>query len=188
MTDPAETIDPDGALLERIAAGDLQAVGDLYDRYAGLLYGLVLHILHDETDAEHVLQDVFLHVREQAPSYRRHLGMPPAWLVALARQRAVDRLRSRPTYPRAAEADAQAPQQRGSRVGRSQQQQAAAVALASLPAEQRQLIEQAFFLGFSQAELATRHRLPLAIVFARIRTGMLVLREQLHYFSWAEER
>jgi RNA polymerase sigma-70 factor (ECF subfamily) len=188
MTDPADRHAADTALLQRMADGDVPAVGEFYDRYAGLLYGLILHVLHSQSDADHVLQEVFLYARDHVGSYRRHVGTPVAWLIGIARHHAVERLRTRPVHARAADGEAGGASQRGILPGRSAEQQAAAVALASLPAEQRQLIEQAFFLGFSQMDLAARHRLPLSIVRARILTGMVVLRKQLEYLCWGNER
>ncbi len=188
MSDSTGSHEVDTALLRRIAEGDSEAIGELYDRHAGLLYGLLLHILRDATEAEHVLQDVFVQVRDQLDSYRRYLGTVEAWLIGLARYRAVERLRSRPPHERGHDRDESGAQQRGMRLGRGRDQQEASVALAGLPAEQRQLIEQAFLLGFDHVELAARHRLPIGIVESRVRTGMSVLVEQLPILSRIEER
>src|SRR5437868_2635809 len=81
-------------LLERIAGRDPHAVSELYDRHNRLLFGLILRILRDRSDAEEVLQEVFLAVWTKAESYNRALGTPAAWLVRIARNRGIDRLRS----------------------------------------------------------------------------------------------
>jgi RNA polymerase sigma-70 factor, ECF subfamily len=177
----------DVALLRRIAEGDTDAVMELYDRHAGLLYGLLLHMLGDESEAEHVLQDLFIQVREQVDSYQRYLGTVAAWLIGLARHRAVERLRARPSHARARERDETGAMPGGVKFGLGREQHVATTALSSLPAEQRQLIEQAFFLGFDLVELAARHRLPIGIVESRIRTGMTVLLDQLQYLSRVEQ-
>jgi RNA polymerase sigma-70 factor (ECF subfamily) len=187
MTDPSGTNDMDAALLTRIAEGASDAVVELYDRHAALLYSLLLHMLGDESEAEHVLQDLFIQVREQVGSYHRYQGTVAAWLIGLARCRAVDRLRARPSHARTRERDEAVSVLRGVRLDRGRDQQVAAVALASLPAEERQLIEQAFFLGCDLVELAARYRLPIGIVEARIRTGMTVLLDQLPYLSRVEQ-
>jgi RNA polymerase sigma-70 factor (ECF subfamily) len=179
MTDPSGTDDMDTALLRRIAEGDVEAIGELYDRHAGILYGLILHVLRDETEAEHVLQDVFVEVREQVDSHHRRHGTVTAWLVGMARHRAVARLRARPPHPRRRERDEAASPSHGVKLARGLEQQAAAAAMSSLPAEQRHLIEQAFYLGFDHIALAARHRLPIGIVESRIRAGMEVLVDQL---------
>jgi RNA polymerase sigma-70 factor (ECF subfamily) len=183
MTDPSGTNDKDVALLTRIAEGGSDAVVELYDRHAALLYSVLLHMLGDEAEAELVLQDLFIQVREQVGSYHRYLGTVAAWLIGLARYRAVERLRGRPSHARLRERDETGAALRGVRLDRGPDQQVAAIALASLPAEERELIEQAFFLGCDLAKLAARHRLPIGIVESHIRTGMTVLLDQLPYLS-----
>jgi RNA polymerase sigma-70 factor, ECF subfamily len=171
----------DIALLERIVARDERAVADLYDRHNRLLYGLILRILRDRGEAEEVLQEVFVLVWTRAETYNIALGSPAAWLVRVARNRAIDRLRSNAVRLRAVEAaplpDAAASPE--SHAVDSERQRVVKRALDTLPAEQRVLIEQAYFLGLTQSELAERFQLPLGTVKTRIRTGMITLREQL---------
>ena len=171
----------DIALLDRIVARDEQAVAELYDRHHRLLFGLILRILRDRSEAEEVLQEVFVLVWTRAQTYDAALGSPAAWLVRIARNRGIDRLRANNVRMRAAEA-APLPVAEDSpetRAALSEQQRAVACALESLPPEQRVLIEQAYFLGLTQSELAERFKLPLGTVKTRIRTGMMALREQL---------
>ncbi|HWX24202.1 MAG TPA: sigma-70 family RNA polymerase sigma factor, partial [Vicinamibacteria bacterium] len=89
MREPAETI------LRQLAAGDRRVLGELYDRYAGLVNGLALRILKDRSDAEDVVQDVFVQVWRQADRFDPSRGTPEAWLCTMARTRALDRLRRR---------------------------------------------------------------------------------------------
>ena len=171
----------DIAILDRIVARDQRAVADLYDRHNRLLFGLILRILRDRTEAEDVLQEVFLLVWTRAETYNVTLGSPAAWLVRIARNRAIDRLRSNAVRLRAVEAApppvaADNPERRAAD---SEQQRVVKRALDELPVEQRTLIEQAYFLGLTQSELAERFQLPLGTVKTRIRTGMMALREQL---------
>ena len=171
----------DIALLDRIVARDEQAVADLYDRHHRLLFGLILRILRDRSEAEEVLQEVFVLVWTRAETYNVALGSPAAWLVRIARNRGIDRLRANKVRVRAAESApmpvaADSPE---TRAALSEQQRAVACALESLPQDQRVLIEQAYFLGLTQSELAERFKLPLGTVKTRIRTGMMALREQL---------
>jgi RNA polymerase sigma-70 factor (ECF subfamily) len=156
-------------------------VAELYDRQRQLLFGLILRILHDRIEAEEVLQEVFVLVWTRAETYNVSLGAPAAWLVRVARNRAIDRLRANNVRLRAIEsapapAAAENPE---SQASQSEQQRAVARALDTLPPEQRVLIEQAYFLGLTQSELAERFKLPLGTVKTRIRTGMLALRGQL---------
>lgn len=171
----------DVALIRRIVARDERAVGELYDRHNRLLFGLILRILRDRSEAEEVLQEVFLQVWNRAETYNVGLGSPAGWLVRIARNRAIDRLRANAVRLRALDAapppeDAASPE---TSAALSEQQRALARALATLPTDQRTLIEQAYFLGLTQSELAERLRIPLGTVKTRIRSGMLALREHL---------
>ena len=177
-----ESVRADLDLLERIASRDAAAVGELYDRHSRLLYGLVLRILRDRTEAEDVLQEVFVVVWKRVATYNPALGSPVAWLVGIARNRAIDRLRANAVRRRATEAarmelersDAGTPD-----VALGEQQRAIQQALDAIPREQRELIEEAYFLGFTHSELAERHTLPLGTVKTRIRSGLLALRDLL---------
>jgi RNA polymerase sigma-70 factor, ECF subfamily len=171
----------DIALIDRIVARDESAVGDLYDRHSRLLFGLILRILRDRSEAEEVLQEVFVLVWTRAETYNVALGSPAAWLVRIARNRAIDRLRANAVRLRAVEAapEPAAEASPESTATLSEQQRAVARALDALPPEQRLLIEQAYFLGLTQSELAEKFKLPLGTVKTRIRTGMQALRQQL---------
>jgi RNA polymerase sigma-70 factor, ECF subfamily len=177
----------DLALLDRIAGRDASAVGELYDRCGRPLYALVLRIVRDPGDAEDVIQEVFLRVWEKAESYDVTLGSPMAWLVRIARNRAIDRLRAKDSRPAMQPSDdlmemlvepdcASSPEQI---VRASEEQRAVAGALGRLSQEQRELIEAAFFLGYTQSELAEVFRLPLGTVKTRIRTGLRAMRGHL---------
>jgi RNA polymerase sigma-70 factor (ECF subfamily) len=177
----SEDAQADIRLLERIVARDEHAVAELYDRHNRLLFGLILRILRDRSESEEVLQEVFVLVWTRAETYNVALGSPAAWLVRVARNRAIDRLRANNVRLRAVEsapapAAAENPE---SRASLSEQQRAVGRALDTLPPDQRELIEQAYFLGLTQSELAERFKLPLGTVKTRIRTGMLALRLQL---------
>lgn len=172
----------DSALLDRIVARDAAAIGLLYDRHSRLVYGLVLRILKDRAESEEVLQEVFFLVWTRAETYKVALGSPAAWLVRIARNRAIDRLRANNARTRAVEAasmpylSSDSPE---TRAMATERQRAVANALDRLSPEQRDLIEQAYFLGLTQSELATRFQMPLGTVKTRIRSGMLALRQQL---------
>jgi RNA polymerase sigma-70 factor, ECF subfamily len=173
----------DITLLERIVARDERAVGELYDRHHRLVFGLILRILRDRSEAEEVLQEVFVLVWTRAETYNVALGSPTAWLVRIARNRAIDRLRANTVRLRAVEsAPEPAPSREAdpeSQATRTEQQRAVARALDRLPPEQRVLIEDAYFLGLTQSELADKHKLPLGTVKTRVRSGMQALRQQL---------
>jgi RNA polymerase sigma-70 factor (ECF subfamily) len=143
---------------------------------------LILRILRDRSESEEVLQEVFMQVWTRAETYNVSLGSPAGWLVRIARNRAIDRLRANAVRVRAvdqAPPPVEPPISPEATVTQSEQQRAVACALDALPSDQRTLIEQAYFLGLTQSELAERFKLPLGTVKTRIRTGMLALREQL---------
>ena len=175
IVETAQDQPDDATLLERIVARDACSVSVLYDRHARLLFNLILRILRDRADAEDVLQEVFVAVWTRAESYNPTLGPPAAWLVRIARNRAIDRFRSNAARGRLAEASQDlapsvttppAPEDRHDVVR----------ALGVLPPEQRELVEQAYFMGLTHSELAARFGLPLGTVKTRVRTGLLALR------------
>jgi RNA polymerase sigma-70 factor, ECF subfamily len=176
-----EDVRDDISLIERIVARDERAVADLYDRHSRLLFGLILRIIRDRSEAEEVLQEVFVQLWNKADTYNVALGSPAAWLVRVARNRAIDRLRANTVRIRAVEsvpgpAAVESPE---AAAAATEQQRAIGRALETLPLEQRVLIEQAYFLGLTQSELADRFKLPLGTVKTRIRTGMIALRQHL---------
>jgi RNA polymerase sigma-70 factor (ECF subfamily) len=180
---PEEDHRRDVAILARIVARDGTAVGELYDRHSRLLYGLILKIIKDRGEAEEMLQEVFVQVWTRADTYNVQLGTPIAWLVRIARNRAIDRLRANTVRARTVEATPLPPpvETPETRAAMSEQERAVARALEALPHDQRQLIEFAYFSGLTQSELATRFGLPLGTVKTRVRTGMMTLRRDLQH-------
>jgi RNA polymerase sigma-70 factor (ECF subfamily) len=176
----------DAALVERVVRRDASALGELYDRHHRLLFSLILRVLRDRGEAEDVLQEVFVRVWERAETYAPPLGGPSAWLVRIARNRAIDRLRSRQvrahvsetidSSPREARVAAPDPE---SMAQASESRRAILAALDALPPEQRRLVDAAYFEGYTQAELAEKFGLPLGTVKTRIRTAMQALRALL---------
>jgi RNA polymerase sigma-70 factor (ECF subfamily) len=182
----------DVSLLQRIVARDTAAVAELYDRHSQLLFGLIMRILRDRAEAEEILQQVFVRVWTRAELYDPRLGGPMPWLVRLARNCAIDRLRARRARdgaswtpldesmaePAASNTDSRTPEAAAvdaERRGKVRD------ALDALPAEQRRLIEAAFFEGYTHSELAERFGLPLGTVKTRIRAGMIAMRQRLEH-------
>src|SRR5687768_7763268 len=130
-----------GALLERIAAGEQAALGQLYDIYAPLVNGLALRIVRDTADAEDVVQEVFVQVWRQASRYDPKRGSPEAWLCTMARTRALDRLRRRSSRREDVEESAPA----SSAAPRNEERMAVREALLGLSADQRRALELAYF-------------------------------------------
>ena len=172
-------------LVRRMAAGDRQAFAPFYDRYASLVFPLIVRIVRDRADAADVLQEVFWEAWQTAERYDPARGTPEAWIVMRARSRAIDRVRSvrRRSGTFVApldEAAAAAPEEgkpdpaellsdRGQIRG----------ALERLPGAQREVIELAYWDGLTQTEIAERLKQPLGTVKTRIRLGLERLREAL---------
>jgi RNA polymerase sigma-70 factor (ECF subfamily) len=173
--------------MARVRARDADALRALYDRHANLAYGLGLRILREPVEAEALVQDVFLHVWRQAALFDGERGYFAGWLVSLARNRAIDRLRSLRTRSPESAADDSGPATDDAPQAANPDESAyvaelrgaVARALGTLPATQRAALELAYFGGYSQGEIAERLDTPPAAVTARIRQGMLRLRELL---------
>ena len=171
--------------LARIIQGDGEALGRLYDGSHPLVYGLAMRILGDPADAEEVALDVYMQVWRTARSYDPDRGSVGAWLVTLARSRAIDKLRSASARKQREETIAAVPEiaapgespEEASLL--NQQRRLIRTAMAALTPEQRELIELAFFSGLSHSELAAKVGQPLGTVKTRIRLGMMKLREIL---------
>jgi len=173
------------ALVARMAAGDSLALGELYDRYAGMLLALAIRILHDQGAAEDVLQEAFWQAWRQANRYDSSRSSVSTWLVLLTRSRAIDRLRSRQVKERtlAAVREEREPAHT-SPVGvgdvlMQERRQRLREELGRLPEAQREVLELAFFGGLTQREIAERTETPLGTVKTRSLLGLKKLREAL---------
>lgn len=170
-------------LLRRVAGQDRQALAEFYDHVAGVLFSIAVRIVGDPQEAEEIIQDVFVQIWEKAPMFDVVLGTPMNWAVSITRNRSIDRLRSRQRRARVIEELRQeiAPEATVYAPAAPDKEALSLVraAVASLPSEQRQAIEMAFFNGLTQAEIAEKLGEPLGTVKARIRRGMLKLRDSL---------
>ena len=183
--DTGEAAPADGALLGRIGEGDREAFAIFYDRHAPAVFGFVRRLMGQAREADDVLQETFWQVWRQAERYSPDRGGPRTWLLLIARSRAIDqlrRLRSRgkvetPMTARAREAAKETEPDDDD--GVAPPEGAIEAALDTLPDEQRQAIEQAFFGGLTHKEVAERLGDPLGTVKTRIRLGMGKLRESL---------
>jgi RNA polymerase sigma-70 factor (ECF subfamily) len=173
------------ALIRSVADGDQSALATLYDTTSRLVFGLVLRILSDREAAEEVLLDVYTQVWRQAATYDRSRGTPLAWLMTIARSRALDRLRSgRQDRQRKEPLDAVIEAQSAAAnpeemTVMAERQRLVRRALDTLSPEQREVIELAYYSGLSHSEIAAQLGQPLGTVKTRTRLGMMKLREAL---------
>ena len=169
------------AALVRVAGGDRAALRVVYQDTSAKLFGVCLRILKDRGEAEDVLQEVFVTVWRKAASFDPGRASPITWMVAIARNRAIDRLRasviSRRMEPiESADAVSDPAPAAVERVELAQQHQRLSRCLEELEARQASAIREAFLDGTTYEELATRMSVPLGTMKSWIRRGLLKLR------------
>ena len=169
-------------LIQQMAEGDAEAFARFYDRYAPLIYPLILRILPDPTEAAECLQDVFWESRQRARTYDAARGTPDAWLVTRARATAIERMRAArrkreavPLGARATPPPAAEPLERPTSVERS----VLTRAFERLPDPQREALELAYYGGLTQTEITARLKQPLGTVKTRLRLALDRLREMV---------
>src|SRR5438874_1844222 len=178
----------DREMIERIGRGDQSAFSALYDRLSRPLYSLALRMLGDSGDAQDALQDVFLQIWSRAATYNPEQSTVFSWTVLLTRSRVIDRLRARKRRLRVASAtgdedadvaDASTMESAADTADKNDEAARVRSVLNNLPSEQREAIELAFFGHLTHHEIAARLGEPLGTIKARIRRGLLKLRERL---------
>jgi RNA polymerase sigma-70 factor (ECF subfamily) len=175
--------DPLRVLVSRMARGEEEALERLYDASRRSVYGLALRILRDPHVAEEAVVDVYAQAWRQASRFEPRKGAVAAWLLTLARTRAIDLLRSR-ARRRERDLVEAAPIPDGGpspldASGQAERARRVRSALLSLPSEQRRAIEAAFFGALSHTEVARALGAPLGTVKTRIRNGLQTLRRAL---------
>jgi RNA polymerase sigma factor (sigma-70 family) len=168
----------DEDLVEAVARADEDALGELYDRFGKVAYGLAYKILQDATLAEDAVQEAFLQIWRSAGSYRPERAKASTWLLTFVHRRAVDlvrreeRRRHVPVDPLPEPSGSGADEEVVARSRREIVQDA----LRRLPSEQREAIELAYYGGLTQAELAAQLGQPLGTIKSRMFTGLQRLR------------
>ncbi|MDC0668736.1 sigma-70 family RNA polymerase sigma factor [Nannocystis radixulma] len=177
----------DVELLAAMASGDSEALGDLHDRYVGLLLATAIRILGNRREAEDLVHDVLMEVWQKCADYDPERGSVRTWLLVRLRSRALDRCR------RAGRFRVETLEERnlddlgpagGDEPGQSLDHARVRRALHELPPAQRQVLELAYFDGLSASEIAERLAVPIGTVKSRTAAGLAKLRAALH----AEEK
>jgi len=200
MSPDAERELDDGLLLRRVAGGDEAAFVTLYDRHADALFGTTVRFLRDRESAAEVLQDVFVAIWQRADQYDPRLGSAFGWLLGIARNRAIDRLRAESRRPRAVRAwtgdseanesvdlldwagrrrDGPAEDDPVVEIDRRWTRSLVRTTLAEMPPDERQVVVLAYDQALSQSEIAERLGMPIGTVKSRTRRALARLRARL---------
>jgi RNA polymerase sigma-70 factor, ECF subfamily len=178
----------DFACVERMRSGDTRALEELYDRHNGLLYSIVMRIVRHTADAEEVLQEAWVQIWRGAATYNVARGTVGAWLVTVAKSRAIDRARSEGSRQRAetsAGAEPPAPTKDASaEVAHRQMSERVGRALDQLGPQHRQVLEMAYYNGLTQNEIADRLNAPLGTVKSWTRQALIRLSDLVPREEW----
>jgi RNA polymerase sigma-70 factor (ECF subfamily) len=182
VTSPVDDADRD--VLERVAAGELDALEELYDRYKTMAYSIAYRITNDASLAEDVVQDAFLGAWRNAAKYIEGRGSVKTWLLSIVHHRAIDAIRRRkPTTELPDSTDAPPPALTApnlwGEVSAGLDAEMVRNAMDVLSPPQREAIELAYFGGLTQNEIAERTGTPLGTVKSRMRLGLLAMRRAL---------
>lgn len=185
----------DADLARLIAGGDETAFIAAYDAHAALMYGAITRLLSDREAAAEVVQETFMTLWQRAAQYRPEAGSMRTWLMRIARNRALDRLRAEARRPRlvpvaeavgaeggqmtGAETPIDTDDEPGPSLERRWTQAVVRTAVSSMPADERSVLVLAYGEGLSQSQIAARLALPLGTVKSRTRRAMARLRETL---------
>ena len=168
-------------LMQAIQGEDPDALAQLYDRYNGILKALILRVVHNEAEADDLLQEIFMEIWNQAKNFSAQKGKPLGWMVTLARRRAIDGLRKKQAYVRAEERLQNETEQQPDAWVHNATEEAIVLSdtrvlirkvISGLPPAQQQAIDLAFFRGMSQREIAAKTNTPLGTVKTRLELGL----------------
>ncbi len=168
-------------LMHGIQAEDPEALSVLYDRYNGIIKALILRVIHNEAEADDLLQEIFMEIWNQAKNFSAQKGKPLGWMVTLARRRAIDGLRKKQAYARAGERlQTETEQQPDAWVHNATEEEITfgdtrvlvRQVIETLPVAQQEAINLAFFRGMSQREIAAKTNTPLGTVKTRLELGL----------------
>ena len=178
----------DESLMKAITHRKQTALNELYQRYGTRLRSVIGNVVHEEADADDVLQEIMLQIWKEADHYSPKAGKPLGWVVTLARRRAIDRVRRRQAYSRAKDRFSEQLDQRpnghrsfsgNAEVTRVDMKSFLERQLRRLPAHQREAIRLSFFKGLSHREIAQATRTPLGTVKTRLELGLQKLTQAM---------
>jgi RNA polymerase sigma-70 factor (ECF subfamily) len=178
---------PDERLMKDISRRRHDALAELYGRHRKRLRATIDGVIHEQAEADDVLQEIFLQIWEEAKRYSPKAGKPLGWMVTIARRRAIDRLRRRQAYSRACERyqarvtqqTPGSPREVNDTFVLNDLRQFLKRQMRALPELQREAVELAFFKGLSHREIAVATRAPLGTVKTRLELGLQKLTHAL---------
>lgn len=185
---PAPVPPTDEQLMASIQERAPEALAALYDRYSGILKSLIMGVIHNDAEADDLLQEIYMEIWNQAAHYSVQKGKPLGWIVTLTRRRSIDRLRKKQAYARAEERlQLETEQQPEAWVNNSTEddiemsdtRRLLLGVLKNLPPAQREAIELAFYSGLSQREIAAKTGIPLGTIKTRLELGLKKISEAL---------
>ncbi len=171
----------DEALMLGIQERKPEALAGLYDRYSSILKALIMRIIHNDAEADDLLQEIYMEIWNQAANFSPTKGKPLGWMVTLTRRRSIDRLRKRQAYSRAEERLQHETEQQPEAWVHNRTEEDIALSdtrkmlyevINNLPPAQQQAIELAFFKGMSQREIAAHTNIPLGTIKTRLELGL----------------
>jgi RNA polymerase sigma-70 factor (ECF subfamily) len=170
----------DLALLSGIQSGGQEAMAAFFDRYSKMVYSVALRVLSDSGEAEDVMQEIFIQVWQNPGAFVSGRGSLAGWLVVVARNRAIDKLRRRPPSDPVELFSLPSSTNLAQESERDMLLERVQAAMTNLSPEQRSSIELAFFEGLTHSEIAEKTGDPLGTVKTRIRLALIALRKGLN--------
>lgn len=186
LSQRSEQNQQDVELLKRIQRRDQQALSLLYDRYSTVLFTLATRVLSSNEEAEDLLQEVFLQIWEKADTYAQDRGTVYSWTIALCRNKAIDRLRSKSHKGRSKEKTIEHTGKLASQEPAANPEQLLTLkdysevvsrAMKSLSSLEIKILELSYYKGYSQSEIARLLKMPLGTVKTKMRKGITKLRQ-----------
>jgi len=180
LDQPGVSSVPDEALMKAVSHRRHDALAELFDRHGKRLRATIDGVVHEEAEADDVLQEIFVQIWEEADRYSPKAGKPLGWMVTIARRRAIDRLRRRQAYSRVRERYQQRVTHETPNSARQTDEvfvlndlrQFLKQCMRALPRFQREALELAFFKGLSHREIAAATHAPLGTVKTRLELGL----------------
>ena len=175
----SQAVTPDAELLQRIRRGDEGAMAELYDRFSAVVFSAALRVLGEASQAEDVLQEVFLQLWRNPSAFDANRGSLAAWLAVIARHRAIDHLRRRRPETDFEEVVLSVDPGLDNQAARSEAIGRIRGVMESMSDEQRSAVEMAFFEGLTHTEIAEKTGEPLGTIKTRIRSALIMIRKAL---------